>query len=416
MIGAGVFTTSGFSLADLGDREFVILTWLIGGLVALCGAYSYGQLAQRIAESGGEYLYLSRMVHPLVGFVAGWVSLLAGFTGAIAFAATVFESYALPESIKPAWMQPGMLGITVILIFGALHSLILKVGLRTQNLIVILKVGLLLGFVLYAFAYFPGSWPGMQLATETTEFSISKMAATLVWISLSFSGFNAAVYIAGEVEDPKRTVPRALLTGTLLVTLFYLLLNVIFIYGASPQATSGQADVAAVAAKAIGGEALANLIRVIVSIATLSSVSSMLIAGPRVYAKMADDGVFPRWFQASQRQGLEVPVKSIWLQVVLACIIVYFSNIKDQLDYLGFTLSVSAALTVACIFWTQRESESWKDRRLAISIAAVYVAVTLGLAVLSVSDRPLQLWGFTATIFSGVILYSGMKWIGRRPR
>ena len=415
MIGAGVFTTSGFSLADLGDREFVILTWLIGGLVALCGAYSYGQLAQRIAESGGEYLYLSRMVHPLVGFVAGWVSLLAGFTGAIAFAATVFESYALPESIKPAWMQPGMLGITVFLIFGALHSLILKVGLRTQNLIVILKVGLLLGFVLYAFAYFPGSWPGMQLATEPTEFSISKMAATLVWISLSFSGFNAAVYIAGEVKDPKRTVPRALLTGTLLVTLFYLLLNVIFIYGASPQATSGQPDVAAVAAKAIGGEALANLIRVIVSIATLSSVSSMLIAGPRVYAKMADDGVFPRWFQASQRQGFEVPVKSIWLQVVLACIIVYFSNIKDQLDYLGFTLSVSAALTVACIFWTQRESETWKDRRLAISIAAVYVAVTLGLAVLSVSDRPLQLWGFTATIFSGVILYSGMKWIGRRP-
>ena len=415
MIGAGVFTTSGFSLADLGDREFVILTWLIGGLVALCGAYSYGQLAQRIAESGGEYLYLSRMVHPLVGFVAGWVSLLAGFTGAIAFAATVFESYALPESIKPAWMQPGMLGITVILIFGALHSLILKVGLRTQILIVILKIGLLLGFVLYAFAYFPGSWPGMQLATEPTEFSISKMAATLVWISLSFSGFNAAVYIAGEVKDPKRTVPRALLTGTLLVTLFYLLLNVIFIYGASPQATSGQPDVAAVAAKAIGGEALANLIRVIVSIATLSSVSSMLIAGPRVYAKMADDGVFPRWFQASQRQGFEVPVKSIWLQVVLACIIVYFSNIKDQLDYLGFTLSVSAALTVACIFWTQRESETWKDRRLAISIAAVYVAVTLGLAVLSVSDRPLQLWGFTATIFSGVILYSGMKWIGRRP-
>ena len=415
MIGAGVFTTSGFSLADLGDREFVILTWLIGGLVALCGAYSYGQLAQRIAESGGEYLYLSRMVHPLVGFVAGWVSLLAGFTGAIAFAATVFESYALPESIKPAWMQPGMLGITVFLIFGALHSLILKVGLRTQNLIVILKIGLLLGFVLYAFAYFPGSWPGMQLATEPTEFSISKMAATLVWISLSFSGFNAAVYIAGEVKDPKRTVPRALLTGTLLVTLFYLLLNVIFIYGASPQATSGQPDVAAVAAKAIGGEALANLIRVIVSIATLSSVSSMLIAGPRVYAKMADDGVFPRWFQASQRQGFEVPVKSIWLQVVLACIIVYFSNIKDQLDYLGFTLSVSAALTVACIFWTQRESETWKDRRLAISIAAVYVAVTLGLAVLSVSDRPLQLWGFTATIFSGVILYSGMKWIGRRP-
>ncbi len=409
MIGAGVFTTSGFSLADLGDREFVILAWLIGGLVALCGAYSYGQLAQRIAESGGEYLYLSRMVHPLAGFIAGWVSLLAGFTGAIAFAATVFESYAIPDSMKPNWLQPGMLGITAILIFGALHSLILKVGVRAQNLIVILKIGLLLGFVLYAFAYFPGSWPGMELATEPTEFSISKMAATLVWISLSFSGFNAAVYIAGEVEDPKRTVPRALLAGTLLVTLFYLLLNVIFVYAAKPQLTAGQPDVAAVAAQAIGGDALANLIRVIVSVATLSSVSSMLIAGPRVYAKMADDGVFPSWFQASQRQGYEVPVKSIWLQVILACGVVYFSNIKEQLDYLGFTLSVSAALTVACIFWTQRERETWKGRRLAVAIAAVYVAVTIGLAALSVSDRPWQLLGFVLTIASGIVFFSVMK-------
>ena len=94
MIGAGVFTTSGFSFADLGDRQFVMYAWLIGSIVAICGAISYGQLAQRITESGGEYLFLSRMVHPSIGFVAGWVSLLAGFTGAIAFAATAFESYA----------------------------------------------------------------------------------------------------------------------------------------------------------------------------------------------------------------------------------------------------------------------------------------------------------------------------------
>ena len=92
MIGAGVFTTSGYSFGDLGDRQFVMLAWGIGSLIAICGAISYGQLAQRITESGGEYLFLSRMVHPAVGFIAGWVSLLAGFTGAIAVAATVFES------------------------------------------------------------------------------------------------------------------------------------------------------------------------------------------------------------------------------------------------------------------------------------------------------------------------------------
>lgn len=406
MIGAGVFTTSGFSLADLGSRQYVLLAWLCGGFIALCGAYSYGQLAQRIAESGGEYLFLSRMVHPAIGFVAGWVSLFAGFTGAIAFAATVFEAYALPEGMRPGWYQPGMLGIGSILVFGCLHALVLRVGLGAQNLVVIAKIGLLSAFIAFAFWFFPTGWQGMQIATTPAEFSISKMAGTLVWISLSFSGFNAAIYISGEVQNPKHTVPRALLSGTLLVTLFYLLLNFVFLFGPSPEAVNGQADIAAIAAKALGGDRLAVLIRVIVSVATLSSVSSMLIAGPRVYAKMAQDGVFPSWFRTSVRGDLDVPVKAIWLQVVLACLMVYFTQIRGLLDYLGFTLSISAALTVACIFWTQRDQETSKGRTWSILIALIYVVVTLGLAGLSLSNQTAQLYGFLATIVSGLILYS----------
>jgi len=414
MIGAGVFTTSGFSLADLGDRQYVLLAWCCGGIIALCGAYSYGQLAQRIAESGGEYLFLSRMVHPAVGFVAGWVSLLAGFTGAIAFAATVFEAYALPDAIRPQWCPPGMLGIASILIFGFLHAFVLRVGLGAQNIVVLAKVGLLCAFIGFAMRYFPGGWEGMQVTTEPVGFSLSKMAGTLVWISLSFSGFNAAIYISGEVRDPKRTVPRALLTGTLLVTLFYLLLNFVFLFGPSPVAVKGEADIAAIAAKAIGGEQLAFLIRVIVSVATLSSVSSMLIAGPRVYAQMAKDGVFPHWFRSAKQGGLDVPVKAICLQVVLACLMVYFTQIRGLLDYLGFTLSVSAALTVACIFWTQREEETTQGRGFAIFVASIYVSVTLGLAGLSLYNQFSQLYGFLVTIVSGLILFSLMKGVDRQ--
>lgn len=412
MIGAGVFTTSGFSFADLGDRQFVLLAWFCGGFIALCGAYSYGQLAQRIAESGGEYLFLSRMVHPAIGFVAGWVSLFAGFTGAIAFAATVFEAYALPDAIRPEWYQPGMLGIASILVFGCLHALVLRVGLGAQNFVVIAKICLLCAFIGFAIRYFPSGWEGMQMTTEPVGFSISKMAGTLVWISLSFSGFNAAIYISGEVRNPKLTVPRALLTGTLLVTLFYLLLNFVFLYGPSPDAVKGEADIAAIAAEAIGGERLAILIRVIVSVATLSSVSSMLIAGPRVYAQMAKDGVFPGWFRVSNRGDLDVPVKAIWLQVVLACLMVYFTQIRGLLDYLGFTLSVSAALTVACIFWTQREKETSKGRSFAILVASIYVFVTLGLAGLSLYNQTAQLYGFMLTIVSGLILYYLIQWTG----
>lgn len=406
MIGAGVFTTSGYSLADLGDRQYVMLAWGIGGLIAICGAISYGQLAQRISESGGEYLFLSRLLHPSIGFIAGWVSLLAGFTGAIAFAATVFESYAIPDSIRPPWLRPGLVGIASIAFFGVLHSVVLKKGLWTQNLIVVFKLLLLIGFIAFAYLKFPAGWDGMQVQTDPVDFSIYTLASTLVWISLSFSGFNAAVYVTGEVENPKRNVPRAMLMATTVVTLIYLALNFIFVYGAPPAEIRAAPDVAAVASQAIGGDKLAILIRIIVSVALLSSVSSMIVAGPRVYAKMANDGVFPNLFDSTtKRDQLSVPITSIWLQVILASFVVYFSSIRSLLDYLGFTLSVSAALTVACIFWSRRGEETSLTRLLYGAIALIYVCSTIGLAILSANERPQQLVGFAVTIVSGLIIY-----------
>jgi APA family basic amino acid/polyamine antiporter len=413
MIGAGVFTTSGYSFGSLGDRQFVMLAWLIGGAIAICGAISYGQLAQRITESGGEYLFLSRLVHPSIGFVAGWVSLIAGFTGAIAYAATAFESYAIPDSIRPQWLLPGVVGIGAIVLFGLLHSLVVKTGLVAQNVVVAIKLILLIGFIAFAFTVFPGGWDGYSVATPPVEFSIFAIASTLVWISLSFSGFNAAVYVTGEVDNPKRNVPRALLGGTILVTIFYIGLNFIFLYGAAPDDIKGVKEIAAVAASALGGSTLATLVRIIVSFALLSSVSSMIIAGPRVYAKMADDGVFPRFFDTNRQGHRGSPAMAIWLQVFLASILVYFSTLKSLLDYLGFTLSVSAALTVACILWTKRDADTGAHRVLFSSIAFVYVASTLFLATLSAINQPLQVVWFLATIVTGVLGYFLFQWFSR---
>ena len=405
MIGAGVFTTSGYAMADLGDRQYVMLAWGIGGLIAICGAVGYGQLAQRISESGGEYLFLSRLLHPAIGFVAGWVSLLAGFTGAIAFAATAFETYAVPDSVRPAWLRPGTIGMASIMFFGALHSVVLKAGLRTQNLVVAVKLVLICAFIAFAFLTFPAQWDGMQIQTETVDFSIYALASTLVWIALSFSGFNAAVYVAGEVENPKRNVPLAMLLGTIVVTFLYLTLNFIFVYGVTPEEITATPDIAAVASQSIGGDFLAILIRIIVSIALLSSVSAMIVAGPRVYAKMGSDGVFPHLFRATKRHQLAVPVTAIWLQVLLASLVVYFSDLRTLLDYLGFTLSVSAALTVACVFLRPNSAHASFTGLLYRGIAVVYVLSTIGLAVLSAMGRPQQLIGFAVTIFSGLLLY-----------
>ena len=405
MIGAGVFTTSGFSYNDLGNRQYVMLAWLIGGVIAICGAISYGQLAQRITESGGEYLFLSRLIHPAFGFIAGWVSLVAGFTGAIAFAATTFEAYAVPDSIRPAWLQPGTIGVATIVFFGVLHSATLKTGVLTQNLVVGLKLLLLSGFVGFAFLKYPSDWEGMQTQTDTAPFSIYAIASTLVWISLSFSGFNAAVYVTGEVDKPKTNVPRALLLGTLITTVFYLLLNFVFLCAAPPEKIRGTQDIAAVAAQSLGGNSLATLMRVIVSVALLSSVSSMVIAGPRVYAKMADDGVFPKLFNTPTNRLQNVPVAAIGLQVICAAIVTYFSTLISLLNYLSFTLSVSAAVTVACLLSTRRDNDTTPQHFVFSSIAVLYVTATLVLAILSTIDTPEKLTAFALTIVSGSALY-----------
>ena len=138
MIGAGVFTTSGFSLADLGRPSFVLVAWAVGGAIALCGALSYGGIAARIPRSGGEYTFLGELVHPAAGFVAGWVSLLAGFTAPIALAALVFESYldAAVGRVLPA----GWAGGGVIVLVGLLHGLRFRTGVVTQNVAVAVKL------------------------------------------------------------------------------------------------------------------------------------------------------------------------------------------------------------------------------------------------------------------------------------
>lgn len=407
MIGAGVFTTSGFALGDLGTPGRVMLAWLVGGGVAVCGALSYGALARRMTESGGEYLFLSRAVHPLAGFLAGWVSLLAGFTGAIAFAASAFAVYVLPESIRPAWLPTDVLAVCVVVLSGALHGRRVQLGAESQNIVVGVKLTLLAAFLLYAlFHFFLFPWHGGPLLppgeTLPPPFSLSAFAVTLMWISLSYSGFNAAVYVAGEASRAAVTVPRAMTVGTLLVVGIYLALNAVFVYAPAPEVIAHQQDVAARAAFALGGEPLAVAVRVIIALALLTSVSAMVMTGPRVYARMAEDGLLP----ALLRTQSAAPGAAVTLQVVLAVIVIWITELQELLSYLGFTLSVSAAATVASLFILRRREG---PQRVPIPgypfVPGLFVLCTLGFAGLATARRPLEPLVGVATIALGIVLY-----------
>ena len=404
MVGAGVFTTSGFALGDLGSANRVVAAWVVGGLIALAGAVSYGGLVRRMTESGGEYLFLSRVIHPVAGFIAGWVSLLAGFTGAIAFAALTFETYAF--AVRPEWLPEGVAASALVVLAAVLHGVRVRAGAVTQNTAVVLKVALLIGFIFFAgsVAMTTGAAP---VTVVPGPFSLSAFAGSLVWISLSYSGFNAAVYVAGEAKDAERNAPRALWIGTLIVTALYVALNAAFVYLPSFDAVGGKQDVAAAAAQAIGGDTAAMGIRVIIVIALVTSVFSLIMAGPRVYARMAEDGVLPGIFRFT---GTEAPTAAIFGQAALAIALISLSDLRGLLGYLGFTLSISAALSVASLFILAK-----REGRQAIAVPGYpftplfYVVVTLVLAGIAGARDPLQLLAAVVTIASGSVAYYFVK-------
>lgn len=334
MIGTGIFTSTGYQIADIPSRTIILLAWLIGGCMALLGALSYGALARQLPESGGEYFFLSKTIHPSVGYISGWISLLVGFSAPIAAAAYGLGVYSQDwlNGLDPKWT-----GTFAILLLGILHGIGVREGVMVQNLVVLFKIVMLIGFVGWSAFHLPSPEPVPAWEPGWGTFSVS-----LVWIYFAYSGWNAAVYIGGEVRDPDRNLPRAMTFGTLIVVILYIALNAVFLWSGPLESMAGREDIARVAANAIGGQGFASLVTCIILVSLMTSISAMLMAGPRVYAKMAEDGYLPARMKATQPPGWG----NMMIQMVVALLLLWVPQFKDLLTYIGFTLGIGTALTV----------------------------------------------------------------------
>jgi len=443
MIGAGVYTTSGHTLSDLGSPHLVLLAWVVGGVIALCGAICYGALAQRFTESGGEYVFLARAVHPAAGMMAGWVSLLAGFTGAMAFAATTFGGYLHSwQYFPPDGLRPASIAMLLVLSAAVVHSFGLRRGTQIQNLVVALKLVLISLFLIIAYATVT-TWAGGQsldhVAAPETPIQRSGFrglivfANALTWISLSYSGFNAAVYMTDEIADPKRNVPRAMIAGTAGVMVLYVLLNAVFVYAPPAGVVAGRGDVATVAAESIGeqivqrgwvwGNVVGDFVRVAILAGLGTSVLALMQTGPRVYRKMAADRLLPAWLGGPRRVVIGASgeaeatatggnsIAAIWLQALLALVVIRFASLQDQLNYLGFTLSICAAICggLALLYRNHRihPVRVWGYPWVPL----VYVGGTLLIATLTAIRVPVQAGVGVATLAVGVGAYFGARFL-----
>ncbi len=348
MVGAGVFTTSGYALAGL-SRSAVLWAWLVGGVLATCGALCYGALGRRYPHSGGEYELLRRTVHPLAGFLAGWVSLFAGFSAPIASAASGLGHYlgtalglefATPD--ESLWFTRWV-GTLAILLAGSLHLGGVRLGTRVQDLSVLVKLLLIGGLIVFGAFVILGRDPASApLPVEEGTFSWPAFGVTCVYVSFAYSGWNAAVYIAGEVRDAERLLPRILLGGTLLVAAVYVALNAVFVWSAPVEELAGKAEVGLLSARALGGQTFGLAVAAVVVLALFTSVLAMTMIGPRVYRRMAEDGVFPGVFA----RGGAAHRPAVLLQVALALLFLWIGELQDLIQYVGYTLSLSTAAAV----------------------------------------------------------------------
>lgn len=403
MVGTGVFTTSGILMRILGSPWLVLLTWLLGGVIALLGALCYGALAGRIPESGGEYVFLSRTLHPVAAYVAGWLSLIVGFAvplGALA--------YAFAEYLQP-WLPPGVSPkiVATLLMVGAstLHFGSVSFGAKVQAAIVIAEVVLITLFASFGLGrLYPD---GFHTAPVAGNFD--KMGLGLVIVSFSYLGWNAAVYIGGEVKDPARNLPRSLILGTSIVTLLYMAMNALFVFAAPAEKLAGRIDVAHVAAEVVGGPFLAKAVSALVSLALALCVSALTMTGPQVAARMAGDGILPRGLAG--RPG-HPPRLALVLQLALGLVALWTATFEHILTYVGFTLGISTIATIVGLCRLRmKEGPSMRVPGWPW-VPGLFLAFGAISTVVTVVQRPLEGLVGLATLGVGVLAYVLHK--GRR--
>ncbi|MEO6882501.1 MAG: amino acid permease [Bacteroidia bacterium] len=351
MIGTGVFTSLGFQLFDIQSVFGIILLWVVGGIIALCGALSYGELASAMPRSGGEYHYLSKLLHPFVGFLSGWVSVTVGFSVPVALSAMALGKYV--NEVYPT-LNPAMLGCSVVILITLVHSFNLKNSAKFQNIFTVLKVLLILFFIVAGFTINTSQpisiLPINSLIPSESWKSIFSpaFAVSLIYVSYAYSGWNASAYMASDIENPRINIPKSLFWGTLVVMILYVLLNFIFLYTAPINELKGQVEVGYISAVHIFGTKIGNLMGMLIAFLLVSSISSMVFAGPRVAQVMGEDLTQLSFLSKKNKNG--IPVVATIIQSAITILLILTSTFDKVLVYIGFTLGLFTFLTVFSLF------------------------------------------------------------------
>lgn len=402
MIGTGAFTSLGFQLVDLNNTNTILLLWVLGGLLALSGAFSYAEVGTIIKKSGGEFSFLSQIYHPIVGYLSGWISLTVGFAAPIALAVIAFIEY-FPAPI----LYPKIIGVAIIAIITLIHSFNLKSSSRFQNITTIFKVLLIILIIAI----------GLVLPANTTnaidysgsyfkEITSIPFAVSLIYVSYSYSGWNAAAYITEEFKNPRKALPIALIGGTVIVTLLYTLLQYIFLKHASFDMLVGKVNIGSVAVQQMLGSQTAKLFSGAISLLLISGISAMVWVGPRVTSSIAKEYSLWHWFKSKENS---IPVKALWLQFAISTILILTGTFEQIMIYCGILLSISCLLVVIGTFILRIKhkemlANSFKSPLFPL-FQLFFIAISLWMIGFIIYNNPIECLIGLSNIILGLMTY-----------
>ncbi len=413
MVGTGVFTSLGFQLATLQSGFALIMLWVVGGVIAVCGALSYAELGAALPRSGGEYNFLGRIYHPSAGFVSGWVSSTIGFSAPVALAAMTFGAYTtssiLPDASETvrAWIERGH-AAGLIISLTLVHTRKRQTSGAFQTLFTAIKVAVILVISVAGLALVAEYQPVSLLPRtgDAAALTSSAFAVSLIYVSYAYTGWNVATYLTDELEQPQRSLPRVLFAGAFGVMLLYILLNAVFLLTTPMEKMVGEVEVGVIAARHVFGQSGALFTGAVLGVLLISTVSAMTIAGPRVLQMVGQDIKAFRFLAKTNSDGM--PTTGVLVQSGLALIFVLTATFDQVLVFAGFTLALNSLLAVGGLF-VLRMREPNLERPFKVPLFPVlpiiYLVLTIWTLVYVAIERPQEVAVSVVLIAVGVAIY-----------
>jgi len=421
MVGTGILISPGYMMASLQNYPVIFGLWALGGLLAMCGALCVAELAAALPRSGGEYVYLREAYGPMPAFLSGWTSFFLGFSAPLAVAGYIAAKYLLTPFglaenegglIIKAAAAAIIVAVTLPNLFGHRQSA------WTQNLTTVIKFGLFVFLVLLAFLFGKGQLTNLSAGQPIGEVKFGTAVTQLFYVMFAYSGWNAASYLAGEVKNPGKILPRSLLLGAGLVVILYLALNLVFAY-AVPLADVGFDNAELLPKLAVGnlfGQRASNVFSVLLGLTFLATVSAFIITGPRIYYAMARDGLFPSVAGYVSSKG-RVPVYAMLAQSVCAVIILFVTDFQNLYQYASVGLSLFALLFVGAVYVLRRRRPDM-ERPFRVPgypvVPAIFMAVIIFMAVFAFMQWPKPSIYSLGSILLGIPVYYIWSFVRRQ--